>query len=254
MNYVTPSPERRSPTKALKNSRGESMLNALRGELEKLPCLIAVHQRRQSPDKQSSDTDPDKDNVFIESGTEDESTPSERRKLKKQHSFQTRRASSITPALSEAELQKLQMIQTLTKMGATPRRLSRKGSMMSESGEAAVMEASYGMRKRGSIATRVMLVAAKRKPATQVDPNAQKLSARKSQQNTPAVRPDPEDLSEDQKQKSQKVLDLFKKPEKLKLPAIVGKNKANVTQEEVAVDVMNTFRRKLKRKKVRLQY
>ena len=242
LNLLIPSPENRaSPTKNLKSSRRESMLNILRGELEKIPCVLAVHKRRQSPDKEP-DKELDEDGVFLDSETDDDasSRTSGRRTIRRQSSLQQlRRSSSITPAgLSEAEIRKLQMIQTLNQMGVTPRGY-RKNSMASISGEAAVMEASYGTRKRGSIATRVMLVANTRNHPPDNKSYAKEKSSSIS---------DAEEMSDDSKQKSQKVLDLLKKPEKFKLPGLVGKKSAST--EDVAVESMNAFRRKLRRKKV----
>ena len=251
-NVPTPD-DRESPSKG-NRTRRQSMLNVLRGELEKLPCILAVHKRRQSPDK-------DIDNVFTDTETgnetEAESIPSSRHTLSKANSFKNRRRSSVTPVdpiLTDAEIRKLQMIQTLNQMGGPHRRISRKDSMLSESGEAAIMEASYGMRKRGSIATRVMLVAAKRKSNlslissdTQASESKHKLLPLPKKE-TPSVTSDSEDFSDDQKQKVSKVMDLFKRPDKMKLPGI-GKGKSS---EDVAVESMNVFRRKLRRKKVNI--
>ena len=254
-NVPTPG-DRESPSKGLRTRR-QSMLNVLRGELEKLPCILAVHKRRQSPDKEI-------DNVFTDTETgnetEGESASSSRRTLSKTNSFKLRRTSSvtpITPVLTDAEIRKLQMIHTLNQMGVNPRRLSRKDSLLSESGEAAIMEASYGARKRGSIATRVMLVAAKRKFNSSVisfetqasESKPKLLPLPKTSKETQSVTPDSEDLSDDQKQNTSKVLDLFKKPDKMKLPGI-GKSKAS--SEEMAMESMNVFRRKLRRKKVNI--
>ena len=257
-NSGVPTPDdRESPSKG-NRTRRQSMLNVLRGELEKLPCILAVHKRRQSPDK-------DVDNVFTDTETgnetEAESVPSSRHTLSKKNSFKTRRTSSVTPVdpiLTDAEIRKLQMIQTLAQMGGPQRRLSRKDSMNSESGEAAIMEATYGMRKRGSIATRVMLVAAKRKSNmslissdSHASESKQKLAPLpiNTSKETPAVTSDSEDFSDDQKQKASKVMDLFKRPGNMKpLPGIgLGKVKSS---EDTAVESMNVFRRKLRRRKV----
>lgn len=251
-NVPTPD-DRQSPSKAMRTTRRQSMMNVLRGQLEKLPCLLAVHKRRQSPEK-----DADKDNVFTdtETGTEteSESVTSDRRKLLKQNSLKYRRTSSVTPVLTEAEIRKLQMIQTLNQMGVTPRRLLRRDSNLSDSGEAAVMEATYGARKRGSIATRVMIVAAKRKSHLSLNatetPDAKTNSIPKpTAMGMYGFQSDSEDLSDDKKQKVTKLLDILKKPEKVKLPSISGKNKA--TSDEVATETLNVFRRKMRRRKVK---
>ena len=239
------SEDRESPMKNLKLSRRESMLNVLRGELEKIPCILAIHKRRESPDKEPDD-ETEADPVFGDSETDDDSNSTYKMKTQPR---QARCASSLTPvsALSDAEIRKLQMIKTLNQMGVTPRGY-RKNSTVNISGEAAVMEASYAARKRGSISNRVMLVASKRKynRHTQTPPH-QRVTAREV---SGSVSSDTEDMTEDQKQKSKKVLDLLKKPEKLKLPGIVGKQASS--KEDIAVESMNMFRRKLRRRKVRI--
>ncbi|XP_045167047.1 uncharacterized protein LOC123530343 [Mercenaria mercenaria] len=249
------SPEDDPDTSRQRTSRRNSMLNALREDLGKVRCLKAL--KRHSIKSWMSEEDDDND-PFDPSDSDGERISPYRRKTSRRSSNMVRRDSrlsmssseSFSGALTEAELRKLQMLQTLGKMGGQENRHKRHDSFDSQSGEIAILEASYGRgKKRASIATHVLMkTRRKRGPLTEI--NATKADVLLGTP-SPVQKTEEEVVTEEQKERSQKMFQMLKKTEKPKLVGLVGKSKDSITKEDVAKESILSFRRKLKRKKIK---
>lgn len=264
---LTPSQNEQSPTSPEKDdipitsrrriSRRESIMNALRDDLEKIPCLHAL--RRFSSVTSQEDDD---GKVFGDSDVEDDQLNSTTRRYSRRTSGVIRCDSRWSDSsqesnpgiLTETELRKLQMIHALNKMDGKGPNTARKVSIDSQTGEVAVLEASF-LRggKRGSIATHVLMKARSRRKNPEImsqKPNDIIIPDNVSQRK----RTDSEERADQQKEKSMKIFQMLKKAEKPKLAAIGGsisETPTSMTREDsVKEGVLQSFRKRLRRKKV----
>ena len=227
-----------------RKSRRDSMLNALREDLEKIPCLRAL--------KRFSSVDSDVIHV-LESDAEDDPTytfPKQRSRTSSVFSRLSDSSQEDLPdgVLTENEVRKLRMLQTLNRMGRK-KSMCRKTSMDSMSGEIAVLEASFLKgRKRGSIATHVLMKARKRRDAEGAGQSKSSMIIRDESPQT--TRSEADILAEAQKEKSQKIFQMLKRSEKPKLVGITGDNNQAEKPKDTVLDGLASFRKRLRRKKV----
>lgn len=237
----------RNPT-----SRRNSMLSVLREDLSKIPCLKAL--KKHSPKASITEED---DEIFDNSDTDEERFSPRRRRTSRRASSIYRRDSRLSMSstesfhggLTEAELRKIKMLETLNKMDGQMRQHKRNPSIDSQTGELAILEASFGRgKKRGSIATHVLMKTRKRRsPLIETVKNRSDIIIGVS---TPPEKSESEVVAEEQKQTASKMFQLLKKSEKPKLVGLVGKHKDSLTKDDIAKESILTFRRKLRRKKV----
>lgn len=247
-----PSPEELATYRARRRqSRSDAMLNVLREDLEKIPCL-------QSLRRFSSQTSVEEGGPFSDSDGDDTAVFTNRRHSRRTSSVfrsESRKSDSSMEsvsgdALSEHELRKLRMLYTLNTMDGKQTAAARKKSIDS-TGEVAVLEASFIRgRKRGSIATHVLMKARSRR--SNGDTGKSKANVVIPDNPSPTKKSEAEELAEAQKEKTQKIFQLLKKNEKLKQSGIVTAREPETTpiREESPKDILQTFRRKLRRKKV----
>ncbi|KAL4226239.1 hypothetical protein ACF0H5_014223 [Mactra antiquata] len=230
-------------------NRRESMINFLRDDLSKIPCLTAL-QRFPSVRSDNAEID---DGVFDTSESDDERY-SPRRKTRGRRSSSFNRKDSMRSfsdssdsfgILTESELRKLRMIETLNKMNG---KKSQRQSIDSEFGELAILEASYGKGgKRKSIATRVLMKTQKKKTK---DPQA----IIKSKEfvlgkTSPTKRPESELLREEQQEKAQKFFNIFKKADRSGATSAADSDTETANKPDPAKDALMSFRRRVRRKK-----
>lgn len=255
---ASPDDDNQLDTSRRRRSRRDSMMNALRDELEKIPCLQAI-RRFSSVTSQDNDDDM---KVFADSDTEDDLNSTNRRRLSRRTPSVFRSEScrsdssqeSIAAPLTEYELRKLQMIYTLNRMDGKEPVSGRKKSMDSLTGEVAVLEASFLKgRKRGSIATHVLMKARKRRNSNNTAQSKTNITIPDDlPEKTPS---EAEQRAEAQKEKSNKIFQLLKKAEKPKLVGISDPEKNEGEKKMDAVkDGLASFRKRLKRKKVLIMY
>jgi hypothetical protein len=126
----------------------------------------------------------------------------------------------------------------------------KRNNSIDSQGEIAILEASYGRgKKRGSIATHVLMKTRHKKgPLTDLKTNKAEVILGSP---SPVEKSDNEIMSEEQRDRSMKMFQMLKKNEKPKLIGLVGKPKDSITKEDVAKESILSFRRRLKRKRVR---
>lgn len=239
-NYEPDTTRRRTP-------RRDSLINVLREDLSKITCLKAL---KRFPSVQSDITDVGQEEVFSMSESDDERYSPNRRSRSRRLSSLNRRDSrrslsstdSTTGVLTDLELRKLRMIQTLNTMNGQTR---HRPSLDSQNGELAILEASYGRgKKRGSIATHVLMKTRKRKEhASDINKKSDFVLGSSS----PVQRRESVILNEEQKERAQNFFNVLKKTDKTK----VGSERESPAKEETAKEVMLSFRRRLRRKKVK---
>ncbi|KAK3601749.1 hypothetical protein CHS0354_016112 [Potamilus streckersoni] len=160
----------------------------------------------------------------------------------------SRRDSSISspelyePVFMEEEIKKLRMMETLNLMGQKhQRRLSRKDSSSRLFGKMTAMEESLNQRRKARISTTVLTGAQKKqkksKTQTAISTSFDLSKAEKKEIKTP------NDISEDERGRVISVLNNMKKVEKRQRASI---------DEETGNESINTFRRRSRRKKVRM--
>ena len=244
-------------TSRQRSSRRNSMMNALREDLGKLPCLTAVKKRRNSS-KQSIVENDDYDDPFNPSDSDDDRISPYRRKSTRRSSNMIRIESRMSSSsestsgiLTETEKRKLKMLQTLSTMNGDNKCKYKRNNSIDSQGEIAILEASYGRgKKRGSIATHVLMKTRHKKgPLTELKTNKSEVILGSP---SPQGKTENEILTEEQRDRSLKMFQVLKKNEKPKLIGLVGKSKDSITKEDVAKETFLGFRRRLKRKRVRI--
>ena len=241
-----------------RTTRRESMMNALRHDLEKVPCLEAI-QKRHTNRQESNDSD----QIFEHSDSDRESVSPTRTGRRLTHRRSTFRADSqisgvslssyesLSVSLTENEVRKLKMLQTLAIMGDG--KGQKKQSVDLGTTESAILEASFLRgKKRGSIATHVLMTARKRQEAMgPKDPSKPNVVIGKSF-DPPTPRSESEVIADELKERANRLFNIMKGPDyKPKLPSLFGsKEKDPTAKEDAAKDALLGFRRKIRRKKV----
>ncbi|XP_060593908.1 uncharacterized protein LOC132748342 [Ruditapes philippinarum] len=242
-------------TSRLRTSRRNSMMNALRDDLGKVPCLTALKKRPSL--RQASVDENEYDDPFNPSDSDDDRISPYRRKSTRRSSNMIRRESRLSSSsestsgiLTEAEQRKLRMLQTLNTMNGGNKCNYKRNNSIDSQGEIAILEASYGRgKKRGSIATHVLMKTRHKKgPLTDLKTNKAEVILGSP---SPVEKSDNEIMSEEQRDRSMKMFQMLKKNEKPKLIGLVGKPKDSITKEDVAKESILSFRRRLKRKRTK---
>ncbi|XP_062613187.1 uncharacterized protein LOC134274962 [Saccostrea cucullata] len=238
------SPKKKKSKKRL--SRRDSMMNALRDELKNMESLPALKTHRPPSvmdEWMNTEEEKDEDAYLTDRGTQ-------RRRFSSvgddfmRGNLSTRRSisgGSEDIIVSGYELKKIRMLQSLESMGVT---LPRKRIQSSDERE--ILQ-SMEFAKRQSLSTRLLQTVNKK-------PRFRHRSRSRSREAT--VRSSPEEASTGTDDESRDKLDnmlhaITKKVVDPKNPVVFGNTGLNFMKNDLGNDVIGTFRRKIRRRKVR---
>jgi len=145
--------------------RRQSMINAVRDELDKIPCLLALSGRREQED---SDAECPTDNEA------DERTQRARRSRRRSSVLsRVSFSSSDGTILTDSELKKIQMLNTLNKMDGKETFRQKRQQSIDGMGELSILEASFARPRRTSVSTHVLMKTRTRKQTLEEIKNSQ---------------------------------------------------------------------------------
>ncbi|XP_052778604.1 uncharacterized protein LOC128216051 [Mya arenaria] len=230
-----------SKTERRRNRRRQSMMNLIRDDLDKIPCLQALSTRRS--EAVESDVEPD-ENDDIESWS-----PRPTRRTRRSSSVFTMSearksiASFEGSVLTESEIRKLRMLQTLNKMDSKANsRYKRNDSVDSQLGELAILEASFGRGRKSSIATHVLVKTKHQRKAFTDRGHNQKadlFGRAKSPKRRESLM-----VAEEQQERAKKMFQMLSKKQE-------SPRGGNEKGGDVAKNVMMGFKRRLRKKRFR---
>ncbi|XP_033746536.1 uncharacterized protein LOC117331767 [Pecten maximus] len=223
-----------------KKSRRSSMINILRQDLKEIDSLPAVRKYRYSLDSAMDDAQSE---VF--------STLSTSRVHRRRSSFldkaARRRSSTLSDSsgtdiqVTEYEMKKIAMLQSLNSMGTKlPNR--NRNRQMSTTNEVAMYE-ELALKKKTSLTNRMLGFSTNRSTR----PRRRSHSNERTSQSTPVKTPEP---TQENKEKMKQIVDVMRKKSNSSPVTASGPTKRpSLTGSDPGSEIFNNFRRKLIRKR-----